>query len=351
MLFTQLPTKQEMLAYKGNRGKKPDQKVFASRAEALKYYDEAVDYLETLYSNTRTGQDVEIMPGSVWLRTYLVPRRKGRRVLLNGKAKRILGLCAHFDDEAVGMGGLFAKAALEGHETYILTFCGGSSGRADHFLDEEEAWVVRLYETILSAQELGILEVHVLIGKNGIGLPEWLWGTSKKWARKIAMQLARRYNVHVLVAHHHNPKVDVHFDHTAVGRIARIWVKHGQWTDHHPTSFPDCRILGGEEILAPELWQYVVWAGERNPKYSFFIKFDLAVARRISRALGFHRTQTVPVKRGPWGINNSYAIASLMSKLAERFWRDVNNPQVFFVEGYVRVTGPQTVDSVTELFE
>jgi len=171
-LFTAVPTMQQILDFKGNRGKNSEQIIFKDRDEALAYVRQAEAFLAGLERNHRTnGQDVPLMD-NLFIRTYKVPQKRKRKVLPVGQRRRFMLLGAHFDDEAVGPSGAACKAAEEGHDVYVLTFCGGSSGRADHWLNEAECQIVRLYETILGASEIGILEVHVIVDEKGLGLKE-----------------------------------------------------------------------------------------------------------------------------------------------------------------------------------
>ncbi len=262
----------------------------------------------------------------------------------------ILG--AHFDDEVVGTGGLVAKASEQGHDVTALIFCGGSSGRADHGLNEQNGWYTRLHETIEGGKVVGLDEVHVIVGENGIGLPEWFWGSDPSWSRQMANELGRRYNVHHVVGHHDSDGtqdakmfVDNHPDHWAVGKITSEW-NRSQWTDHHSFACPDYRI-GKEDIINPSVHKYVVWPGRHNPSYNEYVEFDLPTAMQVADAIGKHRTQTVPVQNGPWGIDNSYALMSLMPKLGMRFGLDVNRPDMTFFEGY-ESTGGKLITSVVK---
>ncbi len=339
MLNTNAPSPEEMKSFKFNRSKRSDQIVFPTRRDVLDYVREAREFLVGLSVNHRTdGQDVPLFDG--WfLRTYLVPHKSPLSRLPDAERKRFLILGAHFDDEVVGTGALAARASAAGHAVVALIFCGGSSGRADHGLNARDGWTVRLYETIQGASLVGIDEIHVIVSDTGIGLPEWFWGSDDAWCRRMGCELGRRYNVDYVVAHHDNPEVESHPDHPAVGRVAVAMTMQGQWTDHHSDLIPDYRVLSGESIRTPILLKYVVWPGKVNPSYNDVLEFDLETALLVARAIGLHRTQTVPIQGGPWGIDNTYALMWLGPRLGLRFGLDVNRPDMTFFEGYETPTG------------
>lgn len=339
MLFATAPTPQKMIELKLNQGKRPDQIVFATMADVHAYIQKAREFLATLDVNDRTdGQDLPLFDG-LSIRTYRVPFEEPLSKQPVVERKRFLIMGAHFDDEVVGTGALAARAHAAGHDVVALIFCGGSSGRADHGLNATDGWTVRLYESIQGALIVGIDEIHVIVGPDGIGLPEWFWGGDEAWCRRMSCELARRYNVDYVVAHHDNPEVESHPDHPAVGRIAVAMTMQGQWTDHHSDLIPDYRVLSGEPIRSPVLLKYVVWPGKVNPSYNDVLEFDLQTALRVSRAIGMHRTQTVPIQGGPWGIDNTYALMWLGPRLGLRFGLDVNRPDMTFFEGYESPSG------------
>jgi LmbE family N-acetylglucosaminyl deacetylase len=83
---------------------------------------------------------------------------------------KLMGVFAHPDDESLGTGGVFAKYAAEGIETYVVTATRGQKGRflcdADR-PDDEEVGRIRERELRSAAAELGIREVVVLDGVDG----------------------------------------------------------------------------------------------------------------------------------------------------------------------------------------
>jgi len=76
---------------------------------------------------------------------------------------RLLGIFAHPDDESLGCGGTFAKAAAEGIETYLITATLGERGRIGNERPGPQVVApVRDRELRAAAARLGIREVVVL---------------------------------------------------------------------------------------------------------------------------------------------------------------------------------------------
>ena len=75
---------------------------------------------------------------------------------------------AHPDDESLGTGGLLAKCAQEGIETYLVTATRGERGRVgDQRPGPEVAGPIREAELHAAAQELGIRQVRLLGYEDG----------------------------------------------------------------------------------------------------------------------------------------------------------------------------------------
>lgn len=78
---------------------------------------------------------------------------------------RLMTILAHPDDESLGLGGVLARYAAAGVETYVLTATRGERGR---FFDnnprpaDEEVGRVREQELRAAAAELGVREVALL---------------------------------------------------------------------------------------------------------------------------------------------------------------------------------------------
>jgi LmbE family N-acetylglucosaminyl deacetylase len=77
---------------------------------------------------------------------------------------RLLAILAHPDDESLGFGGLLARSAAEGIETFVLTATRGQRGRYFDQTSPGEDVVGRVREAELraAARELGVHEVRVL---------------------------------------------------------------------------------------------------------------------------------------------------------------------------------------------
>ena len=78
---------------------------------------------------------------------------------------RLMGVFAHPDDESLGMGGVLAKYAAEGVETFVVTATRGERGRYfdnEDRPDDEAVGRVREAELRAAARELGAREVRLL---------------------------------------------------------------------------------------------------------------------------------------------------------------------------------------------
>jgi len=78
---------------------------------------------------------------------------------------RLLAVVAHPDDESLGVGGVLARYAAEGAETYVVTATRGERGRYGDGTDHpgaEELGRIREAELRTAAEVLGVREVHLL---------------------------------------------------------------------------------------------------------------------------------------------------------------------------------------------
>ena len=83
---------------------------------------------------------------------------------------RLMAVVAHPDDESLGMGGVLARAAQEGIETYVVTATRGQRGRFfdnTNRPDDDAVGVEREGELRNAARELGVREVTVLDYRDG----------------------------------------------------------------------------------------------------------------------------------------------------------------------------------------
>src|SRR3954469_8436931 len=81
-----------------------------------------------------------------------------------------MAVLAHPDDEVLGMGGVLAKYAQEGVETYVLTATRGQRGRFfdnSNRPDDDEVGRVREEELRCAARELGVRELTLLDYRDG----------------------------------------------------------------------------------------------------------------------------------------------------------------------------------------
>src|SRR5438105_3570381 len=81
-----------------------------------------------------------------------------------------MAVVAHPDDESLGMGGVLARYAQEGVETYVLTATRGQRGR--HFdnvdrPDDDTVGRVREAELRGAVRELGVRELTLLDYRDG----------------------------------------------------------------------------------------------------------------------------------------------------------------------------------------
>jgi len=78
---------------------------------------------------------------------------------------KLMCILAHPDDESLGFGGMLAKYASEGIETYLVTATRGERGRFGDAVVRPELHVVgavREAELRAAGKELGIREIHLL---------------------------------------------------------------------------------------------------------------------------------------------------------------------------------------------
>src|SRR3954469_19614384 len=81
-----------------------------------------------------------------------------------------MAVLAHPDDEVLGMGGVLAKYAQEGVETYVLTATRGQRGRFfdnSNRPDDDEVGRVREGELRCAVRELGVRELTLLDYRDG----------------------------------------------------------------------------------------------------------------------------------------------------------------------------------------
>jgi LmbE family N-acetylglucosaminyl deacetylase len=90
-----------------------------------------------------------------------------------GAPLRLMAVLAHPDDESLGLGGVLAKYAAEGVETYLVTATRGEGGRYHEHRDgpghpgRERLGEIRESEVRCAAQELGVRDLWLLGYKDG----------------------------------------------------------------------------------------------------------------------------------------------------------------------------------------
>ena len=78
---------------------------------------------------------------------------------------KLMCVLAHPDDESLGMGGILAKYAAEGVETYLVTATRGEYGwhtNEEDYPGPTELGLIREQELYAAAEKLGLKEVHLL---------------------------------------------------------------------------------------------------------------------------------------------------------------------------------------------
>lgn len=131
--------------------------------------------------------------------------------------RRLLCVLAHPDDESLGMGGLLARSAADGVETYLLTATSGEQGwPGDPHAHPGRQQLARLRETELraAAEILGVRAVHLLHEPDG-GLAT----TSADTAIAKIAQVIRRIRPQVVVTFGPDGATG-HPDHIAISQLA-----------------------------------------------------------------------------------------------------------------------------------
>ncbi len=339
MLYTQIPTEEQIVNSKFNVGKSPEQVVFRTEEEKLQYVKDCEALISQTPQNLLTGgNDVFVMDsfyGRVAIRSFHLD---------SPSLEDDLVLAPHCDDEVIATGAYAMIARRSGRRLRTLIFTVGSGARMDHGLNEDQCRVARLAASLRGS--VGLYSTVDIITIDGVyGFPEWFWGRDGGFV-DFGTRLARMYNARRVLAPHHDPQVDVHYDHTGVGLVAKAMCAHGQWTDYHPTRIPDRRILAVEGVRQPALWQYRVWSGERNWLPNFNVRYERGDFAELSRRIGEHRTESVKLEEVFLDIDNTYAAAKITREMSDRWWVDVNNPQIYALESYIVPVPTTTVTSL-----
>ena len=136
---------------------------------------------------------------------------------------------AHPDDEAIGTGGLMAKAAADGHRVVLVTATRGEQGEpVEGVLDEgEQLWERRVVETHRSAEILGAERVEFLgyedsgmIGEPTNDNPACFWQADVDEAAERLAAILRDVDCGVLTIYDDHGGYG-HPDHIQVHRVGR----------------------------------------------------------------------------------------------------------------------------------
>ncbi|MGH2736006.1 MAG: PIG-L family deacetylase [Actinomycetota bacterium] len=137
---------------------------------------------------------------------------------------------AHPDDEAIGCGGVLARAATEGHRTVVVFATRGEHGEVpEGFLDPGEAlWERRVKECEAAAAALGVERVEFL-GYRDSGMmgtpeneaPESFWRADKDEAADRLARILKDEGADVLTIYDSNGTYG-HPDHIQVHRVGLV---------------------------------------------------------------------------------------------------------------------------------
>ena len=136
---------------------------------------------------------------------------------------------AHPDDEAIGTGGVMAKAAADGHRVVLVVGTRGEQGEpVPGVLDEGEAlWERRVVETHKSAEILGASRVEFLgyedsgmIGEPTNDNPLCFWQADLDEAAERLAKILREESADVLTIYDHHGGYG-HPDHIQVHRVGK----------------------------------------------------------------------------------------------------------------------------------
>jgi len=145
---------------------------------------------------------------------------------------------AHPDDEAIGTGGVLARAAAEGIRTVVVTCTNGELGDApggvkpgEEGHDEAEVVAIRRAELEKACRELGVEHLEML-GYHDSGMVDWSYkDRSDVFAQvPVAEAAARlsglfeRYRPDVVISYEEDAAYD-HPDHVQTARVALAAMK------------------------------------------------------------------------------------------------------------------------------
>jgi LmbE family N-acetylglucosaminyl deacetylase len=147
-------------------------------------------------------------------------------------ATRVLAICPHPDDEAIGCGGTLRRHVVEGDEVHVIFLTSGEAG--GHGRSPEETARLREGEADESARALGVAAVEFW------RQPDGALRSTEALVRRLRQKL-RRWRPGVIYAPH---AIDDHPDHRAAARLVRR--------------------AAGAGRRGVEVWMYEVWTPLRR---------------------------------------------------------------------------------------
>lgn len=249
---------------------------------------------------------------------------------------KLMGVLAHPDDESLATGGVLAKYAAEGVETYLLTATRGERGwwgRAEDNPGLTELGRIREAELRAAARALGLREVVLLDYIDG----ELDQADPIEAAVKIAAQL-RRVRPDVVITFDPDG-VYGHPDHIAISQLTMAAIVLAADATHADGGRPPHRVskLYYRTFTAAHLAAYQVAFGdlvmhidgkERRavgwPEWAVTTRVDTgaywpqvwaAVEKHCSQLPGYQKLKNLPTEhhRNLWGVQTYYRAFSLVN--------------------------------------
>lgn len=125
------------------------------------------------------------------------------------KATCALALCAHPDDETLGVGGILAALADRVCHVHVAIYTQGGQGYAD-LAERDRIQAIRAEEVKAALEVLGVPS-HEFLGFEDMAVPR------TRDALHRTIEIIRRTRPDVIFAHHEG---DIHPDHQAVAALA-----------------------------------------------------------------------------------------------------------------------------------
>jgi len=209
----------------------------------------------------------------------------------------ILVICAHNDDQILGVGGTIAKYASEGKEIITVIFSYGESSHI--WLKRKEIVETRVKESHRADKLLGIQESYYLGIKEG----NFLKKITEKNIEKRIEHIIRKYNPVKIFTHAID---DPHPDHQAVHRVVMTVVD---------------RINKKYEVYTFPVWNPINLIARNKPK--LIIDITKTLKKKVL-AFKIHKSQKVTILSLFWvvyiraffnGFNNKMKYAEVFYKI------------------------------------